>query len=210
MKTFKRTSKNKNSFNKLKFVLAARANKNMGKENLRGILVEKGNMICTDGRRLHIAQSRGLLEDGYYAVRKELKTVIKLEKIKPERPFPNYYHVFPKWKRRLIPKTDVDSHSLIAEINNQLRGLDDFCCTIDYITDIYSALNQSHLNVEILLTEGTKNPYLLRILEVEWKNIEEFYALIMPRLKYEYQEEKYEHKNIDDWLEKIKDQKEKK
>lgn len=97
----------------LQWVLKARG-KDSGRPILSLVNVEKGKMICTDGRRLHIAEIQDV-SDGLYEVVKAFNGEIILcdvDKAEYGYPFPDFKTVIPEKTNlveiKIMPHDDID------------------------------------------------------------------------------------------------------
>ncbi len=69
--------------------------KNANRIALCNALVENGELIACDGKRLHIAKLKLATPDGQYKVLRHSKTRVEVESVENPSPYPNWRQVWP-------------------------------------------------------------------------------------------------------------------
>jgi hypothetical protein len=125
-------------FDEFKFVLKASDKNSVG--NYNQLFINDGDIVCTDGRRLHLYKTDAIFENGVYEIIKNTKSKIVLNKLDSPIPFPNYKSVIPDITGKEadlefdVIRITKDACLALYKIIKQC----DVCLNIDFIKDACS------------------------------------------------------------------------
>lgn len=138
MENIIKTSKFDADFDGIKWAIAARSNDETRK-NIQGVNVDNGLIVATNGHRLHCYVADRDIPSGTYAIVKETKDMIILDKTDLE--YPDYERVFPQ-----------HTHNGIKDLSTHTRGGKN--SALDHETNVLNHIlrqSQNCFNVKYLL-----------------------------------------------------------
>lgn len=116
---------------------------------LMNILIEDNKCIATDGSRLHTAKINGVYANGQYKIIKNTKAQFYAQQIaNPEKQYPNYRQVVPKWDKEKAIEIELTSTEDITEsaTRKMIVGINMFKITVAFYN-----INQEIYNMNLLI-----------------------------------------------------------